>query len=171
MFTRFRLLAASMAPLLVILSVRTWSAHCLISVCLAVAAVLSVLSLVAFLRARQDLGRSTFTLFRVKDETDQIPAYLVTYLVPFVTISSGGWLDVAAYALFAAVLMLVVVRTDLIYVQPLLLVIGWRLFRVEIENGHGREYVLVSKIPLSTAVRVETISLGGDYAKVTKVEE
>ncbi|ALG86375.1 hypothetical protein [Gordonia phthalatica] len=171
MMTRIRLLAASMTPLLAILAIRVWSAQCLVSVILAGIALISVVSLIGFMHARKGLGTNTQTLAAVEDQTDQIPAYLVTYLLPFVILTVSGWLDIVAYALLAAVLILVIIQTDLIYVQPLLLIAGWHLYRVDISNGYGREYILISKNKLYPGQSVDTVSLGGNYAKVLEVKE
>ena len=59
-----------------------------------------------------------------------IPAYAATYLLPFLTIFSGSWQDVASLIGFVAVLGVVYVRSRLIYVNPFLALLGFRLWRV-----------------------------------------
>lgn len=167
---RFRLLCSSLSPLLVILGVRLWSAHTVVAATLLVAAVASVGSLLLLMRARERLSAQRYTLTTVHDESGQVPAYLVTYLLPFVTLNIAGWDDFFGYLLLAAVLIILVVRTDLVYVQPVLLAIGWHLYRAEVENGFS-EMVFISNRDLRVGHRVAVVGVGGPVSRVVSIED
>lgn len=127
-------------------------------------------SLFLLMRARQRLSAQRFTLTRVRDESGEVPAYLVTYLLPFVTLNIAGWADLVGYLLLSAVLIILVVRTDLIYVQPVLLAIGWHLYRAEVENGYS-EVVFVSNLDLRVGHRVVAVGLGSHVSRVVRIED
>lgn len=167
---RFRLLCSSLSPLSVILGVRLWSEHAAVAAALLVAAVASVGSLLLLMRARERLSAQRFTLTTVHDESGQVPAYLVTYLLPFVTLNIAGWDDLLGYLLLAAVLIVLVIRTDLVYVQPVLLALGWHLYRAEVESGFS-EMVLISNRDLRVGHRVVVVGVGGPVARVVGIEE
>lgn len=167
---RFRLLSSSLSPLLVILGVRLWSGHLVVACVLLVAAVASVGSLLLLMHARERLSHQRYVLTVVHDESGQVPAYLVTYLLPFVTLNIAGWDDLLGYLLLAAVLIVLVIQTDLIYVQPVLLAIGWHLYRTEVEHGFG-ELVLISNRGLRAGYHVNVVGVGGPVSRVISVEE
>jgi hypothetical protein len=162
---RFRLLGSSMSPLLLILGIRLWSTHTVVACLLLIAAVVFVGSLLLFVNARGRLDRQEFTLTAVRDESGQIPAYLVTYLVPFVTLNVDELADLLAYLVLAVVMVVLIVRTDLIYVQPVLLAIGWHLYRTEVKGGF-EDVVMISGLDLKAGNEVSVVGLGGPVARV-----
>lgn len=94
----------------------------------------------------------------------------MTYLLPFVTLNIAGWDDLVGYLLLAAVLIVLVIRTDLIYVQPLLLAIGWHLYRIEVKNGF-EGFIMISSRDLRVGQRVTAVGVRGPVARVVSVEE
>ena len=167
---RFRLLCSSLAPLLLILGVRLWKDHWEVAAALVAAAIGAAMSLMLLMRSRESLSSQNYVLNNVHDESGEIPAYLVTYLLPFVTLNIAGWNDFVGYLLLAAVLVVLVVRTDLVYVQPLLLAVGWHLYRVEVQGGYEAR-VMISGYRLRTGQSVSTVGLRGPVSRVLKVED
>lgn len=167
---RARLLLSSLSPLMAILAARLWNDHRVAAWALVALAALSVASLVLFLRTRSSLMPQTFVVATAKDESDQIPAYVVTYVLPFVTLQVTQRAELVAYVLLALVLAVLVLQTDLVYVQPLLLMIGWHLYRVEVRHGL-QPMTLVSGSRLEAGVKVSTVGLAGTVARVVKTSD
>jgi hypothetical protein len=71
-----------------------------------------------------------YQLIEVENRDPDVTAYAATYLLPFLTVFSGSWQDLTSLAGFVAILGVVYVRSRLIYVNPLLAVFGYRLWRV-----------------------------------------
>ena len=147
---RFRLLCSSLAPLLLILGVRLWKDHWEVAAALVAAAIGAAMSLMLLMRSRESLSSQNYVLNNVHDESGEIPAYLVTYLLPFVTLNIAGWNDFVGYLLLAAVLVV------LVDVQPLLLAVGWHLYRVEVQGGYEAR-VMISGYRLRTGQSVSTV--------------
>ncbi len=81
----------------------------------------------------------------VRDAGREVTAYLTTYV--FVLLAEPdpeGW-DLAAYAVFAVVLVVVTLRSDLAHVNPTLYLLGRRI--VTITDEEGRERYLVCREP------------------------
>lgn len=167
---RFRLLCSSLAPLLLIVGVRIWAAHTVVAGVILLAAIASVGSLLLLMNTRGTLSSQSFALETVEDESDQIPAYLVTYLLPFVTLNIAGISDLIGYLMLAGVLLLLVLRTDLIYVQPVLLVAGWHLYRTTVTGGY-EEFVMISRKRLRIAHEVHTVGVREQLVRVVDVDE
>ena len=70
-------------------------------------------------------------------------AYIATYLVPFAAVTARDGRERAALGVFVALLAVLYVRGELFYVNPLLAVVGYRLFKVV--TPRGATVVLLSK--------------------------
>lgn len=71
-----------------------------------------------------------YKLVEVEKRDGDVAAYAATYLLPFVTVFSGKTLDVISLAAFVAFLGFIYVRSRLIYVNPVLMLLGYHLWRV-----------------------------------------
>lgn len=77
---------------------------------------------------RKQIG--DYRLLKVENRDPDVAAYAATYLLPFLAVFSGKWQDVLSLAGFIALLGVIYVRSRLIYVNPLLSLLGFRLWRV-----------------------------------------
>jgi hypothetical protein len=68
---------------------------------------------------------------------------VVTYLIPFLTLSTSDWRARAAILAFIVVVAALYVRSHIFYVNPVLSLAGYRLF--EIEAGQGFVILLTRK--------------------------
>lgn len=59
-----------------------------------------------------------------------VAGYLATYLLPFVTVFTGRWQDIASLGGFVGILGVVYVRSRLIYINPTLSLLGFHLARI-----------------------------------------
>ena len=71
-----------------------------------------------------------YTLAEVEKRDGDVGAYAATYLLPFLTVFSGQAVDVISLAAFVAFLGVIYVRSRLIYVNPVLMLLGYHLWRV-----------------------------------------
>jgi len=101
------------------------------------------------------VGRSApkkYRIERIEDRGSDVAGYLVTYLLPFLIVAQPSVWDLTAYALFIAIVGVIYVRSGLIYVNPLLYVVGYRLSSVVAipfgaAAGPGLDMMLISKQP------------------------
>ena len=63
----------------------------------------------------------------IRDQGATVAGYLATYLLPLIGVSVDGARDVAAYAIYFFVALVVFVRSDLALVNPTLYLLGWRV--------------------------------------------
>jgi hypothetical protein len=83
-----------------------------------------------FLVAVRKKTSGRYQLIDVENRDPDVTAYAATYLLPFLTVFSGTWQDLLSLAAFVLILGVVYVRSRLIYVNPLLALFGYRLWRV-----------------------------------------
>lgn len=62
-------------------------------------------------------------------------AYIATYLVPFAAITATTARERGALGLFVFLIAVIYVRSELFYINPLLALVGYRLFQVTTPTG------------------------------------
>src|SRR5690606_15706944 len=91
-------------------------------------------------------ARSALTVARVHEVGSESGGYLVSYVLPFLTVETPGALDALAYGLFLLVLLIVYVRTDLIQINPMIYLLLHRIVKVQTDTG-DTAYVIVRSVP------------------------
>jgi hypothetical protein len=149
--TRLSFFLSSFAPLLGIFALRASKENLWLTITLVAVMVAVTLLLVGAMQVRSTVTLQSLVVRDPSDESPQIPTYLLTYLFPFIFASTNGWQDVAAYAVFAALLALLLWQSDAALINPLLLAVGFRLY--VFSRGNER-VIIVSRKRLSDGSRV-----------------
>lgn len=124
---------SSYAPLFLMLAIR-FEGDVLRWTCLAIGAT----GLVAFLivqRLQKSGPSPEHLIVKAAAAGAGSSSYLAGYLLPFVTVASPSLQDIVAYSVFLFVAFVVHVRTDIIQVNPVLFLFGWRIYAVEDDAG------------------------------------
>lgn len=93
-----------------------------------------VLAVVVFLAANR-LAPQTLSVRSAQARDGDALAYIATYLVPFAAITATTPRERAALGLFLLLIAVLYVRSELFYVNPLLALVGFRLFQVVTPGG------------------------------------
>lgn len=128
--SRASLFLSSYAPLFALLALRSYDRSGTLfwlSVALAILA-LGALGVLMAMAARK--SKYEVTVLRVEHRTPDVAAYAATYLLPFLAIFDGSWRDVLALALFIGLIGVIYVSSGMVYVNPVLALIGYRLHLV-----------------------------------------
>lgn len=139
---RIALFLSSYAPLFALLAVtnrtcaRAW--HALVAI-----AVVSVLSLVVVMWSKKDETGQRLTVANVKPKDGDVMAYVATYLLPFLAVDVTKLDGVVLLAGFMLVLGTVYVNSNMIFVNPLLSLVGYHTFEVTDPDDH--EYALLTR--------------------------
>jgi len=99
---------------------------------------------VAFREARKIQPRAQAAVIKsVSDRGGEVAGYLVTYLLPLLTVAEPTPKDWLAYILFIALVGVIYVRTDMLHINPLLYLFGFLVFDVVLEGG--QQYLVVTR--------------------------
>src|SRR5579884_4105781 len=93
-----------------------------------------------------------------QEKGSDVMGYIAGYIVPFATFPLSGWQQIAAFLVFVFVLGIVYVNSEMIRVNPILNLLGYRLYEVKVENGED-------SVSLITRRRVKR----GDLIRVVDV--
>jgi hypothetical protein len=155
------LFASSFSPLFVVFGLlESFGAGWPSIVCYVVAAA-SVVGLSLLLKAARRLAVTPVTVVRARQRDSDAIAYVATYVVPFATLGVADWRSRAALLLFLALIAILYIRAHLFYVNPLLSIVGYRLF--EVETGSDQLLLVVTRRPfLASGAELDVRTLS-DY--------
>lgn len=137
------LFLSSYAPLLFVFALLDSFGAGLPSILCATAGAGSILGLWLILRSVPDLGTSLVAVSTARPRDEDVMAYVVTYLLPFLGLATDTGREQLALLVFVLVVAVLYVRSRLFYVNPILSVIGYRLF--EVTSDEGRPVILLTK--------------------------
>jgi hypothetical protein len=116
-----------------------------------------------------NIGLAMFFKYAQKREPDQVIVknagkrdgdaigYFATYILPFAALAVSNWQQRLAVVMVLLVVGCLYVRAHLFYINPVLALVGFQLFDVEIED---RTMIVISKKPyLSSGARLKVLSL------------
>ncbi len=100
-------------------------------------------------------------LFAIITELDRhdgdVLSYVASYLVPFVSLDLTGT-QLWAVIVFLAVLLIIYVNSNMIYINPMLNILGYHLYEVKIAKNETSFYLLTrQRVGLRSVVRVARI--------------
>lgn len=111
--------------------------------CLAVALLSVALVLFAVSRVQ---GQFIITIKEAKHCSKDLIEYSVPYVISFFSVDFGKWQDVAALLIFMGLLFLLALKTQTLFINPILAICGYQLYEVEFEeSGKMKSGVFLSK--------------------------
>jgi hypothetical protein len=156
---------SSYAPLFLLLAIRFSDATLRIVMALLCAGGVVAMFRVVRVRSRR-LVADPYELSAVGDEGAAVAAYLASFILPIATVPAPSGTDIAAYAIFLAMLAVIYIRTPLLQVNPLLYLWGYRVFAIGTTSGF-KGYLISSRsvvvgerlnaVTLTSAVLKETV--------------
>jgi hypothetical protein len=154
--SRLLLFLSAFAPLFFIWCLRTWPSGIAWAFIVLVLLGVGGTALVVIV-SRRDEGE-VVKLTRVEGHQSDVAAYVVTYLIPFVTAPLVTPQDWIAVVVFLLLLLALYVTSDLLSVNPLLSLAGLRLFRVEFDSRTA--WLLAARPKTGTDLTVVQLSDG-----------
>jgi hypothetical protein len=91
-----------------------------------------------------------------------VMSYIASYLVPFVTFPLGGGKQIATLLIFIAVLMIIYVRSNMIYINPVLNIFGYHLYEIEVGPHSQRSHYYIARKPLERGHEIRFVVLSDD---------
>ena len=143
-----------------IIAVRDSFGSDLVSMLILVVALASILGLLHYLSAALSLEGFFLTAKQVDPRSSEAVAYIVTYLIPFLSLDTIGLRQAASLILLVVVIGVLYVRSSLIHVNPILNILGYHIF--EILSADGKVNALITKrgyVAPGEQVRVASIKV------------
>jgi hypothetical protein len=106
---------------------------CLGLVCISIGIVLLSFS--------RKINGKNYKIKSIQDKNEQAVAYLMTYIIPFITIGDSNVKEVLATVIVLIIIAIIYIKLDLIYVNPIVLILGYYIYEIELENGTKRTLI------------------------------
>lgn len=100
------------------------------------------------IRAENAKGPAAYTVVSSDDQGAEAASYMASYLLPFVSLAEPSLADVVGYLTFGLVAALVYTQSEMIRVNPLLYLMGRRIYRIKTETG-WQAYVVARHAPVA----------------------
>jgi hypothetical protein len=135
-FVRCMLFICSYFPLTVIFGILYWSQQPLLSIVVVILGLLGlIVTLVYVFGLSRKMEPTQGKVVERQEKGSDVMGYIAGYIVPFATFPLGGWQQIASFLMFMFVLGVIYVNSEMIRVNPVLNIIGYRLYEVTVENG------------------------------------
>lgn len=159
LLSEITLFGSSFAPLFAIFALLNTFGRGIPSIVCLVVAVVSLVGLAVFMGLARALAPIDVTVGPVRKRDQDAIGYVVTYLLPFVAIGATTWKVRVAVIVFVVIVGALYVRAHLFYVNPVLALVGFRLFEVEIDGAPSA--ILITRrhhLATGSALRVRTLT-------------
>ena len=156
-WTTVALFLCSYFPLLAILAIRITTLWAVVLGMLAVAGLIvtvGILYVTPALRSPQPARE----VEQVRDRTGDVAGYVVAYLLPFLMAPAPSPRDMAAYGLFLVVLAILNVRSELLYINPVFYLFGFRIASIRLK-GDNRDSIYITKEDVRIGQDLEVVRL------------
>ena len=153
------LFLSSYSPLFVILVIRDSFESVGWSVALIGISLTSIAVLLTYLKLAGSLEPHFATAREVYPRGTEAIGYIVTYLIPFLDVDLGDDETLASLALLLGVIGVLYVNSNLIYINPVLNLMGFHLFEVATDQGKPSA-LLTRRDYVPPGERLKVVSLG-----------
>lgn len=97
----------------------------------------------------------------VQRHDSDVMGYIASYIIPFVAFPLGDWQQIAALIVFLLLLLVIYVSSNMIYINPMLTILGYHLYEVKVENSEASHY-LVTRQHVIRGKIVRVVKIGDD---------
>mgnify|MGYP000064516345 CR=1 FL=1 len=110
--------------------------------------IISLLAILALLKAMRDIrGGDAVTVTKVSNKSGELVNYTIPYIASFFGFDLSNIQELASLGVFMLMMYLLSVRTENIFINPILSLAGYSLFDVtyQIANGQSKQAIFLSK--------------------------
>jgi hypothetical protein len=136
-------------PAFALLALRAVGTSLSVAIAFAVIALVSLVALVILLAVFRRVEPTELVVARADSQSEQVASFLLAYLLPFVIPDYSDSFTVAALVVFFVLLWILYVRGHLV-LNPVLLLLGWGVWRADIGVADAEEIESVVLIVNST---------------------
>lgn len=157
---RLLLFLSSYFPLAVIFFVLLRNAKPLVAWSLLALGLIGLVGMVLYFLAVRRLNPLRVQISSISRRDGEAMSYIVTYLLPFLAAPFGDFDQAVGLAVFFGVLAVLYVNSDMIHINPMLNLLGYHIYDVELENGEVRS--LIAKRRIRRGQQAAVVSAGSD---------
>jgi hypothetical protein len=123
---------------------------------------ISALSIFLLNYVLKNISRNPFkiSIEKAKSRSSEVVNYTIPYMISFVAFDLSKWQDLVSLIIFLSILCLVSIRSQSIFINPILAALGYGLYDCEYtEDGNRKECVMLSKCDLASGSKKQYIKI------------
>jgi hypothetical protein len=120
-------------PLFAILAVKNW--YDLLTFALLLGACLYSFVWFLLIWYTQKSTYESWTVIKIEDKSKDSLAYLIPYIISFMTVNVGDVRDMASLGILLIILFAVYINSDLLFVNPLLSFLNFKIYTAEVRKN------------------------------------
>ena len=121
---------------------------------------LSVAGLAIYLRSLHSIAPMLVQVGAVQRRDREIIAYLLSYVIPYLAVPFNGLERGIGLGIFFCVIGFLYVRANMIHINPMLTLLGYRLYDVTLDNGGV--HALITKSRVVRRGEMQVVKIGDD---------
>lgn len=158
-YIKWLLFLSSYIPLYLILMLFTWESYRLIFYFLAGLTIITLVVLSIILKAINSLEKTFIKIKKVDPRNSEFIGYIFTYILPFLSSDFSNVKYVIATVAFFLLVGFMYVRSNLIYTNPVLNLLGFDLYEIE-DNKENTMVLITKETDLKRESNVKVINIG-----------
>lgn len=128
---------------MLIFSILLWRSNLFWALIILILGLFSLLVSFLFIGMRKSRGGvSQAKITEVEKRDENVVSYIASYLIPFVTFPLATPEQVTAILIFVGVLLVLYINSNMIYINPMLNLLGWHLYEITIDTDHMSHYLI-----------------------------
>ena len=137
------------SPLFVILAIRnadysSWlNPNNYVSLFLIIVSLISLFFIKFFLNKQKNIQPEQFEIVDIEDKTGELSTYLLTYLVPFLTINLHSKRDMLSLIIFIYIIGLIYVNSNMIYINPIIMFFKHKILELKVKKDGVEKNIII----------------------------
>lgn len=140
-YVKLFLFLSSYAPLFMVLAIKNYS-HAYFVALMITIVIISFAFLFYSLRKASKMSGEFQKIKEMEDKSGQFLEYIIAYIIPFLGFSFNSIPDILSLFIIFVMIGVLYIRSDLIYMNPILNFMGYNLYKVSSDDN---EYMVISK--------------------------
>src|SRR5947209_3866421 len=134
-FTRILLYLSSYFPLTVIFFVLLLVKNRTVAIVVLSLGLVGLIGIALYLRTARQLSPTSVKVASLQRRDAEAMSYIVSYIIPFLAIPFQTVAEAVSLGVFFFVLGIIYVNSNMIHINPMLNLSGYRLYEITLENG------------------------------------
>jgi hypothetical protein len=140
-FIKIFLFLSSYIPLFIILGIKNFSNILFVYIDGGII-LISIMFLIYVLFKSSRMNGEYKEITNVQDNSNKFIEYILAYIIPFLGFNLSAFVDVISVSIIFVMVGVLYIRSDLIYMNPMLNLFGYNLYKVNFEN---KEFMIITK--------------------------
>lgn len=151
---RFSLFLSSYFPLTLIFFVLFVEKNVWESISILALGLVGLAGMLLYIKSARRFNSQSVRIDRVQRRDSEAMSYVVSYIIPFLSVPFSGWQQGLALGVFFVMLAILYVNSGMIHINPTLNLMGFHIYEVDLPGGESASLIARHRVRKGDTVRV-----------------